>query len=395
LGSEPSARPVAALFLLNGCVVSSFYARLPAIKDRLDLDAGSLGLALVGLTAGLLVAQPLTGALVSRRGSAPVAVLGAALCSLAVIGPGLAGSLGALIAATLVLGAANGMLDVAMNVEGVAVERRSGRVILSKLHALFSIGVLVGAGSAGLVAAAGVGVRAHLFVVAGLGLVVVWFLRGRLVRSNAPTARPVRPAGGYSDTKGSQPGLAGRRGNPAHPLNGQLLFFGAIAFCVLLCEGAVADWSAVHLRETLDESAGAAALGLASFSIAMAAGRFAGDRITQALGEARHIRLGALTAAAGLVTAALAPAGGIAIAAFGVAGLGLSALFPLTVRAASRAGDPGPAIAAVSTAGYVGLVTGPPAVGLLADATDLRLALAAILGGLCGVVVLLGYNHSQ
>ena len=123
-----------------------------------------------------------------------------------------------------------------------------------------------------------------------------------------------------------------------------LASLGAIAFCVLLAEGAIGDWSAIHLADTLSASEGTAVAGLAAFSATMAIGRLLGDRITQRLGNLAHLRGGALVAAAGIVVAATAPTVAVAVAGFALAGIGLSALFPLMVRAASeRGGDaPGP-----------------------------------------------------
>ncbi|HVL97012.1 MAG TPA: MFS transporter [Solirubrobacteraceae bacterium] len=361
---------VTAFFALDGFVISSFFARLPAIQDRLRLDEGDLALALAAAALGLLVAQPLAGAAAARWGSAPLVRGSALAASAAVVGPGIAGSLGSLVAATAAIGVATGVLDVSMNIQGVAVERRDRRPILSSLHALFSLGVLAGAATAGAAAAAGVPVGEHLPAVAAAGAVAT-LVAGRGLLPAAADAR----AGG--------PAFA----RPTRRLAG----LGAIAFCVLLAEGAVADWSAIHLAGELDAPAGVAALGLAGFSLAMAAGRLAGDRVSARVGAVALTRAGAAVAGAGLVGAAFAPGAGAAIAGFAVAGAGLSALFPLAVRAAAaRAQDaPGPAIAAISTTGYAGLVSGPPLVGLLAEAVGLRLALGLVLGVLCALAVVL------
>ncbi|MEA2124413.1 MAG: hypothetical protein QOI80_1195, partial [Solirubrobacteraceae bacterium] len=272
----------------------------------------------------------------------------------------------ALVAACLLLGYGNGTLDVAMNVQGVTVERAAGRPILSGLHAAFSFGALAGAGLASALSGAITPLGA-LAGVAAVGLVVTL--------AAAPHLRP---------------GDAHRTGGLARPTRA-LARLGAIAFAALLCEGAVADWSAVHLHETLGASRGAAALGLATFSLSMAVGRLLGDRVTSALGERRQMRAGGGLAAVALLLAALAPTTGTAIAAFALAGLGLSALFPLVIRAAGSA----PSIAAVSTAGYVGLVTGPPLIGAVAEATSLRASLAVVLGTLAAVIVVIATSAAR
>jgi hypothetical protein len=329
-------------------VVSSLYARLPAVKDRLDLSDGQLSLALLGLTAGLLLAQPLTGAIVARRGSAPATVLGAVLCAALVVPPTLAGSLGLLVLSCVGLGYANGTLDVAMNVQGVSVERAVGRPILSGLHAAFSIGML----AAGALAVVTPPLRT-LAAVAALALVVTFVAAPGLARGDAAPGDPAF----------ARPSRA-------------LAALAAIAFAALLCEGAIADWSAVHLHDTLGASKALAPLGLTAFALAMTFARLIGDRFSPPLAAAGTL------AAASLIAAALAPSSFVAITGFTTAGLALATLFPRVVRNAGSA----PNIAAVSTAGYVGLVAGPPLIGGVAEATSLRVALAAILGAM-GVAI--------
>ena len=355
---------VTVFFALDGFAVASFFGRLPAIQERLDLSNGQIGLALLALTVSLLISQPLAAALASRRGSAPLVTAGGLMVSAAITAPAFAASFGTLVLSTAAIGFTTGVLDVTMNMQGVAAERRLPKPILSGLHAAFSIGVLGGALAAGAAASADQSPQTHLLGV-GIGCALV----------TLAVAPALLPPG--ADAASGGPSFA----RPSKALAG----VGAIAFCVLLAEGAIADWSAIHLAETLSASDATAVAGLAAFSATMTIGRLLGDRITQRLGSVAHLRGGALVAAAGIVVAATGPSVPVAVAGFAFAGIGLSALFPLVVRAAAdSAGDtPGPAIAAVSTAGYGGLVTGPPLVGFLAEATSLRLALAAVLGLLC------------
>ena len=352
---------VTIFFALNGFVGASLFARLPAIQDRLELGNGRIGLALLALTLAILVAQPLAGALAARRGSAPLVVGGGLAVSAAIVAPGLADSFGTLVLSTAAIGLALGVLDVAVNVQGVAIERRLPRPILSGLHAAFSAGMLAGALVAGAAAGAGASPRVHLV---GVGL---------LAALMTLTAGPaLLPAG--ADASARSPAFVRPTRN--------LALLGAIAFCVLLAEGAMADWSAIHLAQTFAASEASAVAGLAAFAGTMTLGRLLGDRITQRLGTETHLRGGALIAAAGAVLAATAPSVPVAVVGFALTGIGLSALFPLMVRAAAdrAGGSAGPAIAAVSTVGYGGFVTGPPLVGFVAQATSLRVALAAILG---------------
>lgn len=343
---------VTAVFFLNGAVFSAWYSRLPAIASDLALSPGELGLALLGAPAGLLIAQPLVGATIARRGSR--AVLGLMpLLFAAVVLPGIAFDLASLVVALIVVGAANGALDIAINAQGLVVERSAPAPLFSSLHAGFSFGALAGALLAGLIAALGVAPLPHLAAVAVAGAAIALALESWLL--------PDRHA---ADPR------ARRLARPSW----RLAALGTIAFCALLAEGAVFDWSALYLDLEAGASAGIAPLGLAAFSLTMGVGRLGTDRALARWGAARVARAGAGLAAVGIgaALASAAPAG--AIAGFGVMGLGLAAVFPLTLRAASTP----TMLAAVSSVGYLGFLLGPPLIGLAAEAADLRLALVAV-----------------
>jgi predicted MFS family arabinose efflux permease len=354
---------VTAVFFLNGMVFASWYSRLPSIQDDLDLGTGALGLALLGAPVGLLVAQPLTGALAATVGSRRL-VAASPLLLLPVIAPALAVDAGTLALATLTVGFANGVLDVSMNVEGLAVERSSGKRIFNSLHAAFSFGALFGAAIGGLAAAAGLDPLAHLAIIAGVGAVAA-----------------VLASRGLPPVEAEPPPQGPRFARPSR----RLAALGAVAFCALLAEGAVFDWSGIFMRREADAAVGLAPAGLAAFNLAMGFGRLSADRVAAEVGSVRVGRAGSLIAAAGLGSAlALATPVG-AIAGFAVMGIGLAAVFPLALRAAGY--DPtiaGPAVAAVSSVGYAGFLTGPPAIGILGEELGLGGALACV----CALLVL-------
>jgi predicted MFS family arabinose efflux permease len=350
---------VTAVFFLNGMVFVSWYSRLPSIQDRLDLGTGALGLALLGAPLGLLLAQPLTGALAATIGSRRL-VAAAPLLLVAGIAPALAVDPATLALAALVVGAANGALDVSMNVEGLAVERAGDKRIFNSFHAAFSFGALAGAAIGGLAASAGLDPLPHLAIVVAVGAVAGWV-----------AARGLPPAGAEPPPRGPRFARPSRR----------LVALGAIAFCALLAEGAVFDWSGIFMRREAGTGFGLAPAGLAAFNLAMGFGRLSADGVAERIGSVRLGRAGALLAAAGLGAALLlsAPAG--SIAGFAVMGVGLAAVFPLALRSAGY--DPaisGPAVAAVSSVGYAGLLTGPPLIGLLAEVIGLTGALACVCG---------------
>jgi MFS family permease len=357
---------VTGVFFLNGALFSGWYARIPAIQERLDLSPGELGIALLGAPVGLLVAQPVVGAVAARRGSRPL-VAAAPLYIAAIVLPALAVDAPTLLLAVLVVGAANGSLDIAMNSQGVAVERALGKRMFSSLHAAFSIGVMIGALVAAAVAAAGVAPLPHLATSAVVGAVLAALLAPGLLRDEGDpgAARFARPSG-------------------------RLAVLGAIAFCALLAEGAIFDWSGVYLATETAAAEGLAPLGLAAFSLTMALGRLLGDPVAERFGSTPTVSLGALLAALGLGLAVALPTPATAIAGFALMGLGLSAVFPLTLRSAGVHGEaPGPALAAVSTFGYMGFLAGPPVIGLVAEATSLRGSFALVCA-LCLAAAALG-----
>ena len=360
---------VTTVFFLNGIVFASWYSRLPSIQEKLDLGPGTLGLALIGAPVGLLAAQPLTGALAATVGARRL-VAASPLLLAAAVAPALAVDAPTLALGTFTAGAANGVLDVSMNVEGLAVERLSGKRIFNSLHAWFSFGALGGAVIGGLAAAAGLDPLPHIAIVVGLGAVAATLAS----RGLPPAEAEPRPEGP-------------RFARPSR----RLAALGAIAFCALLAEGAVFDWSGIFIRRETGAAIGLASAGLAAFNLAMGFGRLTADGAAERLGSAKLGGAGALVAAAGLGMALLLGSAAGAIAGFAVMGLGLASVFPLALRAAGY--DPaisGPAVAAVSSVGYAGFLTGPPAIGLLAELFGLGGALACVCGLLVVAAALAG-----
>jgi MFS family permease len=359
------------VFFTNGVVIGTWVVRIPAIKERLGLGEGLLGVVLLGAAVGALVAMPVVGALVSRFGSRRVVGVSALALTVVLPAPGLAPSLPLLVLAVVLLGAANGGLDVAMNAQAVAVERGYGRPIMSSFHAAWSFGGLGGAALGGLLASRGVGPLPHFAAVAVLAVIAFVVAYGALLPSGADASREGTPAF-------------------ARPTRA-LLGLGIISFCVLLGEGAMGDWSAVYLDDTLRTGPGFAAAGYAAFSLSMAFGRLFGDRLTELLGPATLVRACGAIAAVGLGIALAAAQPLVALAGFACAGAGFSIIFPTALSAAGRtAGPTGPALAAVTTAAYTGFLVGPPFIGFLAELTDLGYSLYLVVALSTAVIILAG-----
>jgi fucose permease len=353
---------VALVFFVNGFVYASWVPRLAQIRARLDLSEGDLGLALLMVAIGAIVAMPVTGGLIARHGSRALTGLTLVLLGIGLPLIGFAGSFAMLCVTFLFYGAAAGVLDVSMNAQGIAVERAYRRPIMSSLHGMFSVGAMAGAGVTALVASFGVGILPQ-FLATG----AVTALLGPLV------TRAMLPA--QADAGGRGPGfvLPDRR----------LVALGVIAFCGLLGEGAMGDWSAVYLDQSLGADVEVAAVAFAVFSLTMAIGRFSGDRVVARFGGGAVVCGGGALAALGLGATLLIGRPEVAVVGFGLIGAGLSCIFPVALSAATRTPglSAGTAIAGVCTIGYLGFLIGPPAIGGLAELTSLPAAL--------GVVVLL------
>ncbi|MFT9789393.1 MFS transporter [Streptomyces rhizosphaericola] len=353
-------------FALDGFLFAGWVVRIPAIKQQTGASASTLGLALLGVSAGAVITMMLTGRLCRRYGSHAVTAACGVLLPLSIALPAQTHSALSLGLVLLIFGAAYGGMNVAMNSAAVDLVAELRRPVMPSFHAAFSLGGMVGAGLGGLVAG-GLSASAHLFLLAGIGLLVTAFAGPALLRH-----RPARPA--YEPSTPRQPGPRQKLDPRARRI---VLLFGVIALCTAYGEGALADWGALHLEQDLGAHPGLAAAGYALFALTMTIGRLTGTLLLERLGQTRTLVLGGLVAAAGMVLGSLAPTAWLALAGFAVTGLGLANIFPVAVgRAGELAGPSG--VAAASTLGYGGMLLGPPAIGFLADWFSLPVALTTV-----------------
>ncbi|MEW2251777.1 MFS transporter [Streptomyces sp. NPDC006975] len=378
-----------AFFALDGFVFAGWVVRIPAIKHQTGASASSLGLALLGVSAGAVVTMTLTGRLCRRHGSHRVTVLCAVLLSLSVALPPLTHSALALGLVLLVFGAAYGGINVAFNSAAVDLIAVLRRPVMPSFHAAFSLGGMLGAGLGGLVAGRFTPTQ-HLLGLTVTGLLVTALAGRPLLRYGGlvpPAAGPEPVAAQDAPAAGREPvtaeGAPGREPATAQGAaagrrtRGLVVVFGLIALCTAYGEGAMADWGALHLEQDLGTSAGVAAAGYACFALAMTIGRLTGTVLLERLGRTRTVVAGGTVAAAGMFLGSLAPAPWAALLGFAVTGLGLANLFPVAVeRAGTLAGPSGVAVA--STLGYGGMLLGPPAIGFMADWFSLPTALTSV-----------------
>ena len=351
-----------ALFLLHGLVVATWVSRIPAIQSSLHLNNGVLGMDLLCAAIGSVIAIPFTGILINRYGSKRISIVSSAAFCVALTGPALALNAVTLGAALLILGAAAASMDVSMNAHGVEVEKELGHPTMSRFHAMFSLGAMFGAGVGGIIAARGLPPLPH-FAASSLVYLLAVLLAGPFLMSSQHAAAP----GGHR--------------LPFRNIPAVLVALSAIAFCMLLSEGAMADWTAVYLKQVLNADPGTAAAGYSAFSATMAIFRLAGDWITAKLGSALAVRSGSLVGACGLLWALCSQSAAWALPGFAAVGCGFSIIIPLVFGSGGRVANvsPGAGIATVTGIGYIGFIIGPPTIGFASQLVTLRYALGVVV----------------
>lgn len=347
-------------FLAAGFSMACWAPLVPYVKARISVDDGSFGLLLLCLGIGSIAATPLTGMLAARLGSKPV-ILGGGF-GLVLLLPVLSAADSAVVLAATLLGfgASLGMIDVAMNVHAIEVERAARRPLMSGFHAMFSLGGFAGAGGMIFLLSAGVTPFAaascgSLLALAALGL--AW---PRLIQ-----ARPGEPA-------------------PFAAPHGVVLLLAALGAVAFLTEGAILDWSALLVIGARLTDAAQGGLGYMLFAISMTIGRLTGDRLVTWAGDARVLVWGGLMAVLGFILLLTVPLPPVAMAGFVLIGLGASNLVPVLFSLAGQQTDmpAGLAVAAITTIGYAGILAGPAALGFLSQMIGLHAAfwlLAALM----------------
>ncbi|WP_344394991.1 MFS transporter [Actinomadura alba] len=343
---------VAVVFAVHGAVSGSFATRIPWIQDRLGMSEGALGLALLAPAVGSLVAMPMAGRLIHRFGgrSATRWLLAAWCAALAL--PALAPGLPLLWPTLAVFGAVAGMSDVAMNAQGVLIQRHLGRSIMSGLHGMWSVGGLVG-GALGVGAAhADLDARRHL-AAAALLLLVVGGVAGRALLEARPEPGDVEPPRFVLPSRG-------------------VLIIGLVGFCAVFAEAASQDWCAVYLQKVTSASPGVSAAAFTAFAFTMAAGRLSGDLVVRRFGAVTVVRAGGLLAVLGGALVVIARTPPPAIAGFMLIGLGIAVVVPLAFAAAANAAPtPGEGVAGAATISYTSGFIAPSVIGAVADVTSL------------------------
>ena len=355
-------RAVGALFLINGFLIGVWASRIPAITVQYDLSPGLLGLLLLVLATGAVMAFPFSGYFMDRVGSGNVTRATTAVYIVSIVLIPLAPDTIVLAGALWLFGAVHGAMDVAMNGWAAKLETAYRRPIMSSFHALFSVGTGLGAASTFFAASWGVGMLPHIMgaaLIAGIGLVWAW----RQPDGCDLTPQPEQKA-------------------PLFVLpRGQLLAVALIAFCASIGEGGNADWGSLFLMATTAADEARGALAYTAFSLAMVTVRFAGDRLISMTGPARILRFSGLMAIAGGLLTMLAPDYAMKLLGFAGLGAGFALISPIAYSRAANDDvlSPGAGLASVATMGYGGMLLGPVIIGALAAAFGIGQAFAIMV----------------
>jgi MFS family permease len=356
----------AGVFFVNGAVIGTWVGHIPWVQERFDFSKSTLGLVILAMAIGVIVALPLMGQAIVRLGSVRATRIAGTVCVLVLPLPLLAPEPWLLPLALIALGATSGAMDVSMNAHGVAVERSLHRPIMSSLHAGWSFGGLAGAAFVAIAGGLGLDPRAETLIAAALFALLLAVCLRRLGEGSATAEAP---AGFVRPTRG-------------------VVVLAVLCLIVMVTEGAMADWGGIYLTRDLGTSTAVAALAFAAFSGGMTASRVFGDWLNRRLGAATLFQGGSALAGIALGAMLLAGHPALAIAGFFLVGIGVANGVPLAFSAAGHApGESGPNIAAVSSMGSLGFLAGPPFIGFLAEATSLPLALSTLCVALAFVTV--------
>ncbi|KXF76297.1 hypothetical protein ATN84_15540 [Paramesorhizobium deserti] len=348
------------LFLMNGFMVGNWAPKIPEFAERLDLSKGELGLMILVFGIGSLVMMPVAGMQIARLGGARVSKITAVLLLPSILALTFTQNVPAAAVALFLFGGFVGGMDVAMNANAVAVERKMRRAIMSSCHAFWSLGGLIGAGIGGyLIEHLGTTVHAAVAtVMAVVMLAIAW----PMVHADRPVHHADTPT---------------RFRLPLQPLP---WLVGLMALFSMVPEGAVLDWSALYLMQDLGATTSIAGLGFAAFSLTMAVMRFAGDLVRDRLGAVLTLRLCTVTAIIGMLAASFAPDPLMVIVGFALCGIGISNMVPIAFSIAGNLPGmaPGVGLSIATTLGYSGILFAPSTIGFIAEHTGFSAVFATL-----------------
>ncbi|MCU0341402.1 MAG: MFS transporter [Spirosomaceae bacterium] len=357
---------VSAFFFTNGFLYANWTARLPELQRYFGLNNSQLGTVLFCIALGSMTAMPFAGWLGNRLGSDKVVRVTGLLFCVAVPLVALSQNEWVIRACFFFLGATSGSMDVSMNSQAVLVERLWGKIIFSSFHAVFSIGMALGAATGGLFAGLDVAMQPHLWALAGVGMLLILWASTQLI----PDALTAAQQSETSDKTDRWLALK------------TILPFGLIAFCCMTGEGAMVDWSAIYVNKIVGQNEVISAWAFGAFGVAMTIGRTLGDHFIEKWGMTKMLLIDAALSIVGLaLVIGFVSVWSVFFGLF-LVGLGVATIVPIVFSSAGNLPNVSPSagISMASSIGYSGFFIGPPTIGYLAEAFDLRAGMGFVLG---------------
>lgn len=333
------------------------------------MNNATLGLVLLSLPTGLLISLPISGWLVAKFGSRIIVIGSALLYAFTLPLLGFSQTTIQLVLSLFIFGMGGNMLNISINTQAVGTEVIYGRSIMASYHGLWSLACFAGATIGSVAVNRALIPWQHFFIISGIALLIITIgFRYLLIEDvNRDEKQPIF----------------------ARP-DRSLVYLGLIAFCCMICEGAMSDWSGVYFQKVIQPGKNLVTIGYTAFTCTMATGRFVGDWAATRIGKQKTLQLSGILTAAGLLLAVILPYFATAVLGFLLVGAGVSSVVPLVYSTAGKSKilSPGVAIAAVSTIGYLGFLFGPPIIGFIAQVSNLRisLGLVALLGSVIAVI---------
>jgi len=350
-------------FFIAGFTFATWASRIPDIQNKLHLSDGGLGAVLFALPVGLMISLPISGWLVSHYGSRQMVILGALVYPLILILLALSATILQLTMALFLFGMAGNLINIAMNTQAVGVEKLYGRSVMASFHGLWSLAGFSGAVISTFFVSAGLSPLIHFLIICLITCILV-LVAYKFTLPHDKEKRQPQPLLVKPDRK--------------------ILLLGLIAFCCMLCEGAMADWSGVYFKKIVQAPISYITLGYVAFTSTVTLGRFLGDGLVTRFGVKRMLQMSGTLITTGLLTAVIFPYLLTATAGFFLVGFGVSSVVPIVYGLAGRSTtlSASTALAAVSTIGFLGFLIGPPIIGLIAQAVSLRwsFTLIGVLG---------------
>ncbi|MGV2880907.1 MFS transporter [Pantoea vagans] len=374
-----SAQATRIIFFLAGFITATWAVIVPFARANTGVNEAQLGTLLLCLGVGALIAMPVTGWLTSRFGCRRVILVAVAL--IVISAPWLAVLSDPLLLALalLIFGIGIGVTDCAMNIQAILVEKQAAKPVMSGFHGMYSVGGIAGAGFMTLILAMGFSVLTGcLLAVAAVIIMTLVSVSGLLTYAN-PAEGPV-----FAVPRGS------------------VLIIGIICFAVFLTEGTVLDWSAVYLTDVRAIPVSLGGLGYTCFAVAMTVARLTGDRIISSLGRLPVVLGGALVAAAGMAMVTFIAFWPLSLLGYTLVGAGCANIVPVMFSAAGRQTVMPQAVAipAITTLGYLGVLSGPAVIGYVAHYTHLGFSFSLIMAlmlivGAVSLTLNLGHNTAK